>query len=145
LSASWIYEQLMEAVEEAESLLLEPVARRISLGEVTLQLLPSPGVASWGQNDNSVGLIDEYGAFHLSPGGDAEHAQWAWLLDEQPEQLSAVQVHKASHHGSRNGNTAAAIAQLAPEVVGISVGQGNTYGHPHQEALDLYAGVGAAV
>ena len=47
-----IYEQLLEAVEEAESLLLEPVARRISLGEVTLQLLPSPGVASWGQNDN---------------------------------------------------------------------------------------------
>lgn len=140
-----IYEQLLEAVEEAESRLLEPVARRISLGEVVLQVLPPPGIVSWGQNDNSVGLIVEYGAFRLSMVGDAEHEQWPWLLAEHAEHLGAVHVHKASHHGSRNGDTAAAIAQLAPEVVVISVGQGNTYGHPHPEALELYADVDAAV
>jgi competence protein ComEC len=56
-----------------------------------------------------------------------------------------VHVHKASHRGSRNGDTPEAIRALGPEVVVIGLAAGNTYGHPHEEALALYRSVGATV
>ncbi len=139
------YQRLLEAVRGSGAQLLEPTARRISLGDVAIVVLPPPGIASWDQNDNSVGMVIEYGAFRLSMAGDAEGRQWGWWLDRHAEQLGRVQVHKASHHGSRNGDTGAGIARLSPEVVIVSAGQGNSYGHPDPEILRLYASQGATV
>jgi len=42
----------------------------------------------------------------------------------------------AGHHGSRTSSTSAFLSAVSPEVVIISSGANNTYGHPHQEALD---------
>ena len=79
-------------------------ARRISLGDVELQVIPPPGIPGWEQNNNSVGLIVEYGNFRLSLAGDAEQRQWTWWVENYPNQLQAVDAHKASHHGSSNGD-----------------------------------------
>lgn len=59
--------------------------------------------------------------------------------------LEPVTPHKASHHGSANGDTPLAMARLRPEVVVISVGAGNSYGHPTERALRLYAAIGATL
>jgi competence protein ComEC len=91
-----------------------------------------------GRNDNSIGLIVEYGSFRMSLAGDAEQREWAWWLVSHSNLLRPVQVHKASHHGSRNGDSSEAINRLAPKAVIVSVGAGNGYGHPHPEALLLY-------
>ena len=72
------YRRVLEAAAAVGSELLEPTARRLSLGEVVLHVIPPPRIPGWDQNDNSVGLIVEYGDFHLSLGGDAEARQWAW-------------------------------------------------------------------
>ena len=61
------YFDLLDAVAGAGSQVLEPTARRITLGEVTLQVLPPPGDPSLDNNDNSIGLIIEYGAVQGSP------------------------------------------------------------------------------
>ncbi len=140
-----VYERLLDAVLAAGSQLLEPGERRISLGEVTLHVLPVPGFSSWGHNDNSVGVMIEYGEFRASLTGDAEPRQFDWWLSTVPEAFAQVQVHKASHHGSANGDTEAALARLQPEVVVVSAGANNAYGHPHAEALQRYAAVGATV
>ncbi len=139
------YERYLVAVHEAGSRLLEPEARTLTLGSVALDVLPPPGVASWGLNDNSVGIVVRFGAFRMTLGGDAEGRQWAWWLDEGHVPEGPVEVHKASHHGSRNGDTAGAIGRLAPRTVVIGVGAGNQFGHPHDEALALYRGVGATI
>jgi competence protein ComEC len=86
-----------------------------------------------------------FGAFRLSLGGDAERREWTWWMQHHPDLLGHVQVHKASHHGSNNGDIAAALSILAPEVVIISVGQNNSYGHPRPEALRRYAESGSTV
>src|SRR4030095_7298231 len=132
------YQRLLEAVRSAGSQLLEPTVRRISLGDVVVQVLPPPGNPSWEQNDNSSGLIVEYGSFRMSLAGDAEQREWAWWLESHSNLLRPVQVHKASHHGSRNGDSSEATNRLAPKAVIVSVGAGNGYGHPHPGALLLY-------
>ena len=60
------YRRVLEAAGAAGSELLEPMARRISLGDVVLHVVPPPGIPGWDQNNNSVGLIVEYGSFRLS-------------------------------------------------------------------------------
>ncbi|MDQ5876239.1 MAG: hypothetical protein M3288_05290, partial [Thermoproteota archaeon] len=45
-------------------------------------------------------------------------------------------VLKAGHHGSRTSSSSPFLNAVTPEVVIISLGEGNTYGHPHQEVLD---------
>ena len=66
----------------------------------------------------------EYGTFRLSLAGDAEPREWAWWNANHPQWLKPVHVHKASHHGSINGDTAPAIAALLPKAVVIGVGKG---------------------
>ena len=139
------YARVVEAAASAGSQLLEPVARRITMGDVALTIVPPPGVPDWDQNDNSIGAVIEYGAFRMSLAGDAEPREWAWWRTHHPAWLKPVQVHKASHHGSGNGDTAEGIAALAPRAVVISSGSGNSYGHPDRAALELYAKAGAQV
>lgn len=139
------YLGLLASVRASGSQLLEPTSRRITLGDASLVVVPPPRIAEWDQNDNSVGIILEYGTFRLSLGGDGEPREWAWWLQHYRDLIQQVQVHKASHHGSSNGDTSAGVDRLSPEVVVVSAGKGNSYGHPDQSALALYGKAGATV
>lgn len=140
------YAGLVQTVAEVGSELLEPTLRRIQIGEAAFVVVPPPGIPEWDQNDNSIGMVIEYGAFRLSLAGDAEPREWAWWLTHHPDQWPPnVQIHKASHHGSINGDTADSTGRVSPEAVVIGVGQGNSYGHPDAQALRLYTDHGAAV
>lgn len=140
------YRRVLEAVQSAGSQVLEPTSRQIRIGEgAVIDVLPPPGIPAWDQNDNAVGLILSIGAFRLSLGGDAEQRQWDWWMEHHPKLFQRVQVHKASHHGSTNGDTPAALAWLSPKAVIISVGQNNGFGHPRPEMLRLYANHGSVI
>lgn len=139
------YRRLMEALLEAETQLIEPTSRRIALGDAEVFVLPPPGDPEWEQNDNSVGLVLEWGDFRASFGGDAEDRQWTWWLENHPDRLRPVALHKSSHHGSRSGDTAEGISALEPELIVLSLAADNRYGHPHAQALELYRVSGARV
>lgn len=140
------YRRVLAAVEAAGTQLLEPTGRQILLGgDASLNVLPPPGIPGWDQNDNAVGLVLTFGAFRLTVGGDAERREWTWWMQNHSDLLGRVHVHKASHHGSNNGDIAAALSVLSPAVVIISAGQNNGYGHPRPEALRLYADRGSTI
>jgi competence protein ComEC len=86
-------------------------------------------------NDNSVVLKLTYGEFSALLTGDMEERNEARLVSENTTALDAS-VLKAGHHGSRTSSSLSFLNAVTPEVVIISLGAGNTYGHPHQEALD---------
>jgi competence protein ComEC len=110
----------------------------LTLGDATLHFLTPPGaVGGDAQNNASVGLILEHGAFKALLTGDSEVEEiGAWLAAAA---IPDVDVLKAPHHGSRNGVTPLWLHTAKPEVVVISCGAGNGYGHPHEMALRYYA------
>ncbi len=144
-ASTLVQQRVFDSLERAGTRILEPTARQISLGDVTLRVVPPPGVPSWDQNDNSIGLLLEYGTFRMSFAGDAEQREWAWWNVHHPGWLAPVHVHKASHHGSANGDSQTNLALLTPSTVVISAGADNSYGHPDPGTLAAYSSVGATV
>jgi competence protein ComEC len=55
------------------------------------------------------------------------------------------QVLKSPHHGSHSSSSEAFLDRVSPEIVVISVGEGNRYGFPNHEILERYKKIGAKV
>lgn len=104
-------------------------------GEVKIDVLapagPIAGTAS-DANNNSLILRISYGDISFLMMGDIEEPGRA-KVGFFPKST----ILKASHHGSRNGTDKKLLRQVAPEVVILSYGKDNPYGHPHKETLGL--------
>jgi competence protein ComEC len=139
------YRRLLEAVAMAGSQYLEATPRRIAMGDVALHILPPPGDPKLGQNDNSVGVVIEYGTFRAVLTGDASEREFEWWSRLSPDLMTRATIYKASHHGSSNGDTRTNLNAFQPEAVIISVGADNAYGHPAEEVSLLYRSVAERV
>jgi len=76
--------------------------------------------------------------------GDAETEQEAWLVRRWGDALRAT-VLKVGHHGSRTSSTATFLDAAQPQIALISVGAGNTYGHPAPVVMDALRAHGADI
>jgi len=59
--------------------------------------------------------------------------------------IPKVDVLVAGHHGAKNSTCQELLEAVRPEIVCISVGEGNPYGHPAPELLERLAEFGCAV
>ncbi len=71
--------------------------------------------------------------------GDAEESV------ESSRNWPHIDVLKVGHHGSNTSSSKNFLEQIKPEVALISVGQGNTYGHPTQATLKRLSNIGAKI
>ena len=71
--------------------------------------------------------------------GDAEESV------ESSRKWPHIDVLKVGHHGSNTSSSKKFLEQIKPEVALISVGQGNTYGHPTQATLKRLSNIGAKI
>ncbi|HEY0779980.1 MAG TPA: MBL fold metallo-hydrolase [Gemmatirosa sp.] len=138
-----IYARLVGAVERMPNIrVLAATARTVTIGSVTLRILPPSGVNTT-QNDNSVGVLVGYGAFRALFTGDSERRELAhWLAHGEVPRVTLV---KAAHHGASNGTTAAWVRATHPAVTIISVGAENRYGHPSAAVERMWAAVPSEV
>jgi competence protein ComEC len=130
------YERLMATLERLESVTyLQATPRTITLGSVTIEVLPIP-TGELDQNDTSVGLVVRYGDFTALLTGDSERYELdAWASRDL---VPGATLLKAPHHGSVNGFTRPFLRAARPEIVVVSVGADNRYGHPRPEAMTAF-------
>jgi competence protein ComEC len=95
-------------------------------------------------NEASTVALVAYGEVRFLLVGDAERGEEEWLLHHAPGELRA-DVLKVGHHGSRTSSTPPFVAAVKPRVALVSVGLGNSYGHPNAEVLEALARAGAEV
>jgi beta-lactamase superfamily II metal-dependent hydrolase len=91
------------------------------------------------ENTQSIALLLEFisitqDTFKFFTAGDLYSKQESLLVVKNPE-LERVQLMKISHHGSSSSTPQILLDKLKPLAVFISVGENNSYGHPHTETL----------
>lgn len=133
------------AAEEEVSL----VARRgmrIHLGKETYAdvLYPDHDVSRGDTNAGSAVMRVVYGDTSFMLTGDAPDAVEEYLITLDGKRLDS-DVLKAGHHGSRSSTSARWLSIVTPDVVVISAGKDNSYGHPHEEVIDRIRTSGAEI
>ena len=140
-SSSTMYRDFLKQVESRN--LPYVVARRgqvMDFGELELKVLhPTDTMKADDTNANSVVLLAGYRGLDILLSGDAE-GDVLTTLD-----LPQVEVFKVPHHGSKDSSMKAFLEKVKPEVAVISVGEGNSYGHPVEDTLDKLRASGAKI
>ncbi len=123
------------AIENSDVEYVQWPSGTVEFGDVTLEFLEPPNVQGLEPNNYSIGILLEYGEFRALLTGDSEIEELNhFLRDGVPD----VTLLKAAHHGSRDAVSPAWLDATMPEVVVISVGENNSYGHPDTWALHYY-------
>jgi competence protein ComEC len=120
-----------------------------TLGPLTIKVLwPTLSATSFAEmpgdgsqvNNSSIATLITGDAFSIFAGGDIEPPVQEILVKD----VDPVDIYKVSHHGSRYQDLAF-MAALHPRISIISVGAGNTYGHPAVQTLEALARLGSEV
>lgn len=85
-------------------------------------------------NNNSIVGRLTYGASSMLFTGDAEKDEEETILESGASLRS--DVLKVGHHGSKTSSSPAFVKAVSPGAAVLSAGAGNSYGLPHQVALD---------
>ncbi len=141
---SSLFENLLLAIQEKQL----PAAVMNTGGSYPLgggSLLVLQGSLPTGDNYNLLSplLLFEYGALRYLSSGDAEKENEEKALESGLD-LQA-NVYKAAHHGSSTSNTLPFMQAVAPQLVVVPCGAGNSYGHPHRGPLENFAAQGGAL
>lgn len=107
-------------------------------------LFPDRDVSTYETNTGSIVMRVVYGDTSFMLTGDAPSEIEDYLVGRDGAKLKA-NVLKAGHHGSRNSTDARWLATVAPDIVVISAGKDNAYGHPHVETMERMRAQGAEV
>ena len=99
-------------------------------------LFPDRDVTNWETNTASVvGRLD-IGSRSALFTGDSPISIEQYLVKTRPSDID-VDILKLGHHGSKTSSSELFLQKTSPLLALISAGVNNSYGHPHQEVLDV--------
>lgn len=119
------------AGEKGGGIKVPDVGEKHSLGSAEITILGVNGGSA--PNDTSIVLKIQYGDTSFLFTGDAEREAEQVILSSGAD-LSAT-VLKVGHHGSETSTTYPFLREIMPQYAVISVGKGNSYGHPDEDTL----------
>jgi len=137
---------LLKAIQkQSTKVQVAKAGTRLDLGGgLTMEIIGPPDPLLSGTssdpNNNSIVARADFGATRILFTGDMEGPERSWIFNRTQGLLGGAgplkaDVLKAAHHGSRNGTNAALLKRVEPRFVVISCEAGNSYGHPHKQAL----------
>ena len=95
------------------------------------------------KNNDSLVLRIRYGQRSFLLTGDVERPIEQWMLTEN--EIQPTDVLKVAHHGSKTSSTEEFLGAVSPLFAVISVGYGNSYGHPNPDVVGRLAQHGTVV
>lgn len=104
---------------------------RLSVQDGTLTIYPSSQTDE--ANESSLCILFQVENYDILITGDRSIAGEEELL--ATADLPELELLVAGHHGSGSSTGLALLAETKPTTVVISVGEDNSYGHPHPDAL----------
>ncbi len=139
------YERLLALIEE-EGIPYTAAERgqTVSLASgIEIRVLNPAGQPIGDLNEDSVVLKATYGdisfLFMGDAGKPAEESMAKAGLDIDADVL------KVGHHASRYASSSGFLSAVSPAISVITVGEGNDYGHPHEEALERLRATGSRI
>ncbi len=148
-ASSKVYEAVLDGIEKKDiDLELAEAGKVYTLGELSFKIL-APLKDYSDANDCSIVLRATFGSVSMMFTGDAEGNAEGQAEKDIVKQYSASELQcdflKVGHHGSDTSTSAAFLKAVSPKIAAISVGQGNSYGHPVQSTLDALTAAGVTV
>jgi competence protein ComEC len=116
----------------------------LSIDSVTLSFLAPDSAWTATLDDANLAssvVAAHYGKVSFLLTGDAEGPEEEWMLAHDSLGLAST-VLKVGHHGSITSTTPAFLRAVHPRLALISVGAGNSYGHPGAEVMRELAAAG---
>jgi beta-lactamase superfamily II metal-dependent hydrolase len=142
-STSKTYSEFMSVVNsEAAEVHIARRGDTIQAGNLTLNVLNPVNLGN-DTNNNSIVLSLTYGQVDFLFTGDAEQEAEASMLAAGI--VPDVEILKVGHHGSRTASSMPFLQAAKPECAIYMAGQGNPYGHPHQETMANLCEIGAEI
>lgn len=140
------YDELIGAAEDAQvEIITLHSGMVLSDGEITITCLhPSSDYTNDDINGYSAVLSLVYGDFKALLTGDLL-TDGEEILMESGTLEDDYDLYTASHHGSKNSNSLEFLETITPDIVLISAGVDNSYGHPHAETLERFESVGSEI
>jgi len=112
-----------------------------NLGDFRWQVVSALGNIAATSNEGSLGVLFESSTLAIYTLADLNETAQCRI---QIHRSNVPVIVKVSHHGSAD-QCPALYEALRPELALVSVGEGNSYGHPTRSTLDLLSAVGSDV
>lgn len=115
------------------------VGDKFNLGNACCEIMSVRNDEPENINEESIVLELTYGTQKFLFMGDAEES------NEKLRNWNDVDVLKVGHHGSNTSSSQEFLKQVLPEIVIISVGEGNSYGLPKENILKRFEKIGSII
>ncbi len=126
------YNEAVKAQQEQGAIYLEDDDLTFELSnQITFEIIET-GDDNGDRNNNSVVAKLSYNEIDFLFTGDMESKTEEKILARDLE----AEILKSGHHGSKTSSSMEFLNKVQPEVVIISAGLNNSYGHPHRALLD---------
>lgn len=133
------YEDVIDAIANKNLKVTTPkIGDKFNLGKANCEVM-YVGDNKENYNECSIVIKMDFNGVSYLFTGDADKNV------EESREWPEIDILKVGHHGSSTSSTNKFLNQIKPKVALISVGKGNSYGHPTQSALDRLNKIGAKV
>lgn len=140
-STSRIFQMLLQAIDQQNVDYYEPrMGEEFEIGTLQIDVL-YPKTISENDNEESISLKVTYGDVSFVFTGDAARNDELKMLQSGFD-LDADILH-LGHHGSNTSTHPSFLQSVSPSVAIYSAGMNNSYGHPHEEIVNLVKNSGA--
>jgi beta-lactamase superfamily II metal-dependent hydrolase len=128
------FERVLDALLASNAEYHEPRAgESFQFGSALVEVY-NPESLTGDLHESSVSVRITYGDIKFLFTGDAEQQTEQDIMNREHD----VEAHifQLGHHGSITSNTHSFLKKVQPEVAIYSAGEGNSYGHPHDEIVE---------